>query len=378
MLPDYMVPAVVVVLDRLPLTVNGKLDRKALPAPEFTGAAFRAPRTPVEKTLAALYAEVLGVSRVGIDDSFFDLGGHSLSATRLVSRIRSVAGVEVPIRVIFESPTIAELVPRLGEEIEPGLLDPFAVILPIRSEGSGPPLWCVHPGGGLSWCYMGLRAHLPDQPIYGLQARGFDGVTPLPKSIEAMAADYLEQILTVQDDGPFLLLGWSFGGLVAHAIATALERRGREVALLAMMDSVPGAGGPLTAESAPSDENIHHAIRAWAQSRYGEVVDSPDTAPIWDAARAIYRNDLRLSADHVPQIYHGDLVFLRPTSTDDGSTSGESSSDGWRPYVTGDIVTHDVHSTHADMDQPRPVAEIAQIIEHELATPGRHTRQSDG
>ncbi|WP_255284961.1 non-ribosomal peptide synthetase [Rhodococcus jostii] len=378
MLPDYMVPAAVVVLDRLPLTVNGKLDRRALPAPEFTGGVFRAPRSPAEETLVALYAEVLGVSRVGIDDSFFDLGGHSLSAAQLVSRIRSVSGVEVPIRVIFESPTIAELAPRLREDIEPGLLDPFAVILPIRSEGSGPPLWCIHPGGGLSWCYMGLRAHLPDRPIYGLQARGFDGVTPLPTSIETMAADYLEQILTVQEDGPFLLLGWSFGGLVAHAIATAMERRGLEVALLAMMDSVPGAGDLLSGEAAPTDEDIHQSIRAWAQSRYGEIVDSPDTAPIWDAAHAIYRNDLRLSAGHVPQIYHGDVVFLRPTLTEDGTMSSEASSDRWRAYVTGDIVTHDVHSTHADMDQPRPVAEIARIIDHELAEPGRHTRQPDG
>ncbi|KXF48267.1 hypothetical protein AXA44_30715 [Rhodococcus sp. SC4] len=377
-LPEYMVPAAVVVLDRLPLTVNGKLDRRALPAPEFTGGVFRAPRSPVEETLTSLYAEVLGVPRVGIDDSFFDLGGHSLSATQLVSRIRSVSGVEVPIRVIFESPTVAELAPRLGEEVEPDALDPFAAILPIRSEGFGPPLWCVHPGGGLSWCYMGLRAHLPGRPIYGLQARGFDGVTPLPTSIETMAADYLEQILTVQDDGPILLLGWSFGGLVAHAIATALERRGLEVAFLAMMDSVPGAGDLLIGRAAPSDDDIRQSIRAWAQSRYGEIVDSPDYAPVWDAARAIYRNDLRLAADHVPQIYHGDVVFLRPTVTDDGSMSSESSAETWHAYVTGDIVTHDVHSTHADMDQPRPLAEIARIIDHALAEPGRRTRQPEG
>ncbi|GAF50796.1 putative non-ribosomal peptide synthetase, partial [Rhodococcus wratislaviensis NBRC 100605] len=378
MLPDYMIPAAIITMDHLPLTVNGKLDRRALPAPEFTGEVFQAPRSPVEETLASLYAEVLGVSGVGIDDGFFDLGGHSLSATRLVGRIRSVLGVEVPIRMVFESPTIAELAPRLGEDIEPGLLDPFAVILPIRSEGTGPPLWCIHPGGGLSWCYMGLRAHLPDRPVYGLQARGFDGVTPLPDSIEEMAADYLDQILTVQEDGPFLLLGWSFGGLVAHAIATALERRGLEVALLAMMDSVPGAGDLPTGEAAPSDEDIRRSIRSWAQSRYGEIVDSPDYVPIWDAARAIYRNDLRLSVDHAPQIYRGDVMFLRPTSTDDGSISDESSSDRWHAYVTGDIVTHDIHSTHADMDQPRPLAEIARIINHELATPGRRTRQPEG
>src|SRR5262249_34971494 len=121
-LPEFMVPAAVVVLDKLPLTANGKLDRSALPAPVWGGAAgYRAPRTRSEEVLAELYSEVLQVPRVGIDDNFFDLGGHSLLATRLVSRIRAVLGVEVLIRDVFDCPTIAELAPRISEGVLPQL-----------------------------------------------------------------------------------------------------------------------------------------------------------------------------------------------------------------------------------------------------------------
>ncbi|KJS52069.1 hypothetical protein VM98_33670, partial [Streptomyces rubellomurinus subsp. indigoferus] len=134
--PDYMVPAAVVTLDDLPLTPNGKLDRKALPAPDFT-ASFRggAPGTPQEEVLCALFAEVLGLPSVGVEDGFFDLGGDSLLATRLIGRVGSVFGVKVTIRALFESPTVATLARRLGVDDD---RDPLDVLLPLRVSGERP------------------------------------------------------------------------------------------------------------------------------------------------------------------------------------------------------------------------------------------------
>lgn len=242
-LPEHMVPSAVVVLGTLPLDANGKLDRAALPAPSFEVATGgRAPRTPREEALCALFGEVLGVDGVTIDDDFFLLGGHSLLASKLASQARAALATELSMRDLFEAPTVARLVARL-DAAGPAPAQPqqsLDILLPLRGEGQRPPLFCVHPGGGLGWSYTGLLRHLaPDQPVYALQARGLTEPDVLPASVEEMAADYLGQIRTVQPTGPYHLLGWSFGGLIAHAMATRLQEQGEEVATLAVVDAYP-------------------------------------------------------------------------------------------------------------------------------------------
>src|SRR6185312_4656551 len=239
-LPEYMVPSSVMVLPEWPLLPNGKIDRRALPLPgraSRAGETLRAPRTPHEDLLCGLFAEMLAVERVGIDDNFFDLGGHSLLAARLVSRVRTVLGVDLAVHTLFESPSVAQLSERITLGSSPETA--FARVLPLRRRGALPALFCIHPGGGLSWCYAGLLRELdPARPLYGIQASGDE---PAYADIASMAADYARTIRGLQANGPYNVLGASFGGMVAHAVACALQREGCEVGVLALMDAYPPA-----------------------------------------------------------------------------------------------------------------------------------------
>ncbi|WP_229892769.1 thioesterase domain-containing protein, partial [Streptomyces tendae] len=376
-LPDYMVPAAFVALDAIPLTLNGKVDRKALPVPPTTAAlTSRLPRTPREELLARLFADVLGRESVGIDDSFFDLGGHSLQAARLVSRIRKAMSAGLNIRDLFEAPTVAALAARLASG---HTSDAWEVLLPLRTTGDRPPLFCVHPGFGLSWSYLGFAAHLPDDlPLYGLQARSLQHTTDLPGSVDEMADAYLARIRSVQKAGPYHLLGWSFGGLVAHQIAVKLQEQGEVVALLAVLDSYPEASSD--ALTTAEEEEFETLL-----SSFGEATDEDHRKSCVQEARPsvhriasgltdldddrlaavlyTYARNVRLMREFTPGKFHGELVFFSASAE---QTADTRAADVWEEYVVGPISVEEIDCTHGEMTQPPALAAIGRLLSAEL------------
>ncbi|UUM21367.1 non-ribosomal peptide synthetase [Mycoavidus sp. SF9855] len=367
-LPEYMTPAAFVRLDALPLTPNGKLDRQALPAPDdeaFAHQLYEAPQGEIETALAGIWAELLGLERISRHDSFFALGGHSLLAMQMTSRIHTTLGVEIALRTLFEAPTVMELAQRLFK-LDGAQDDSFAVLLPIKPTGTQPPLFCVHPAAGLSWSYIALSKYLnADQPVYGLQARGLNGVPPLAKTIDAMASDYIRQIRRIQPGGPYYLLGWSFGGSVAHSMATQLEQQGEKVALLALLDSYPDYS-----QRSNEPEMDQEAAYIKLFGRYGDK-GIPDAGEyLWGKTRDVIENNCHIAMHFSPLIYGGDVLFFRATITEDESIP--LTPDLWKPYVLGNVEIYDIHCKHEDMDRPAPTAEIGHILAQKLDELQKH------
>jgi amino acid adenylation domain-containing protein len=247
-LPEHMLPSAYVTLDEIPLTPNGKIDRRALPAPDLSRQqvrnAFVKHRDTIELQLRHIWEQLLRIQPIGVKDDFFELGGHSLLAVRMFNRIEEVFGRVLPLATLLQAPTIEKLAEHLRDEDRSAH---WSSLVAIQPEGARPPLFCIHAGGGNVLFYRDLARHLgPDQPFYALQPQGLDRKRPRHTRVEEMAAHYINEIRTLQVEGPYYLGGACFGGLVALEMAQQLHAQGQEVALLAMFDTNgPGYPKPL-------------------------------------------------------------------------------------------------------------------------------------
>ncbi|MEB3233333.1 MAG: SDR family NAD(P)-dependent oxidoreductase [Leptolyngbyaceae bacterium] len=228
------------ILDHLPLTESGAIDREQLSTMgrRTTGEAVQ-PRSEIEKQLAQIWQAVLGINRVGVQDSFFELGGTSIQAAKLFAQIDQVLGTNLPLATLFTAQTIEQLAALIQQDGG----NEWSSVVPIQPGGTKPPLFCVHGAGGNILMYRGLVDYLgSDQPLYGLQAAGLNG-GPAITQLKEMASLYVEGIQTVQPEGPYYLLGLSVGGMIAVEIARLLQQQGHKVELLGMIDSL-GPGYP--------------------------------------------------------------------------------------------------------------------------------------
>jgi amino acid adenylation domain-containing protein len=380
-LAEYLVPATFVKVDRVPLTANGKVDYEALPVVEAQShPRARGPRTPSERILCELFAEVLGVASVGIDDVFFELGGHSLLAARLISRVRAVLGVDVTIGQLLQAPTVAGI-SEMIESASMGL--PLQAVLPLRGTGRRPPVFCLHPGGGLAWCYFGLLRYIPKEyPVYGLQSRRLTESTQLPPSVAELADGYVARIREIQPTGPYRLLGWSFGGVLAQAVAARFQRQGESIASLVLLDAgrhdFDDVGHRELLELALEATDAFRAEPGEGRlpvARVKEILESRQSplAGLDEEVLAVLletaEHNLELNAKFVPEHMTGDAVVIEAAGRD-GTPSGVSAL--WDRVVAGNVETHVVPFDHRELMTPPALAAIGPIIMRVLKQTPQH------
>jgi len=262
-LPDHMVPSAFVVLQAMPLTPNGKIDKRGLPAPACNNSATETAGATdaLQAQLVKIWEAVLGKKPIGIRDNFFELGGHSLLAARLMHRTGQALGKTLPLAMLFQAPTIERLTAVLHQD---GWSHQWSSLVPIQPKGTRPPFFCVHGVGGNVLNFRELAQLMsPEHPFYGLQAQGLNGERPCFSRVEDMAVHYLKELKTIQPEGPYFIGGYSFGGLVAYEMAQQLRANGEPVGLLALLDTYAGrlrsvSGSVLRMVMHPSRQALFH------------------------------------------------------------------------------------------------------------------------
>ncbi len=376
-LPVHMVPAAYVALTAFPLTPSGKLDRRALPDPEISSGGRRVARTAEELRLCALVGAVLGIEVTGVDDDFFALGGHSLLLVRLAAAIRREFGVQLAVADLMVTPTVADIAAMLTGGADRRDSAALAPVLALRTGGTRPPLFCVHPASGLSWQFAGLKRYVPeDIPLYGLQSPLFT-TSRLPDTITALAAGYADEVQRVAPTGPVRLLGWSFGGSLALLIAQELRRRGRIVGFLGMLDA--------RTDTTIDDEFDETAVLGGLLREMGFPVEVGSRVDVSDAVRLVRDSDDAIGMLEDTQIaqvvenyvaaerltagadygrYDGDVFFVDASVLEMDLTGVASRQ--WRPHVGGRLQVVTLDCRHSELMDAATLEQLGPLIAAEL------------
>ncbi|MGZ4123078.1 MAG: non-ribosomal peptide synthetase, partial [Tumebacillaceae bacterium] len=399
-LPEYMVPSAYVLLESIPLTTNGKVDRKELPAPSGSQLAERkepyvAPRDALESELVRIWEELLGTSPIGIQENFFSLGGHSLLAVRLMAQLKKQFGRDYPMGLLFQGGTIAHMADLLRRE---GIVQPQTSLIPIQPQGSKAPFFCVHPVGGHVLCYLDLSRTLgTEQPFYGLQARGLEpGQEPLTQ-IQEMAASYIDEMRTVQAEGPYHLGGWSLGGIVAFEMAHQLRRAGQEVASLVLFDSftpelvrqpgewkeadvlsnfaydLAGGLGVVGVNEAPEwlaqlsqmePEDGMRLLFTHMVEWNEYMTDDEESFEQFRRLFRVFQANLLSLQSYEPERYAQDVTLIRASVRPQQAEGNPSfdDSNGWAALVKGELTVHEVSGDHFTILQQPSVVQLAKIV----------------
>jgi thioesterase domain-containing protein/acyl carrier protein len=411
-LPEYMVPSSFVILDSLPLTASGKLNRRALPAPDDSIDRARrtltTPRTPIEKSLTGIWADVLQLKDIDIDDDFFELGGHSLLAVQLFAQIEKKLGKRLPLATLFQAPTVAQLAAVIQKDWTPewSSLIEINPVEPAPPNGARPPFFCVHALGGNVLEYYELAHHLgTEQPFYGLQSAGLDGKNAPHTRVEDMAEHYIKEMKELQPAGPYFIGGRSLGGIVAFEMAQQLRARGEKIGVLALLDTYPAGYAKLLKDQTTLRARFSRVLsRTKAhcanlgslsfKNKLLYVAAKSKFAPrkiksqFWRQAHSSFANlgrplpralqniqelnSLAVRA-YVPQVYDGEITLFWASSDLRASVD---LVEGWRALAGGGIEVQEIPGTHLDIVKEPHVSTLALKLRESLArAQGRHLQQ---
>ena len=374
-LPDYMIPARILVLDHLPISPNGKIDRVTLATAgdsssgEGTepGVTCLAPRDRWELQLARIWEELLDRRPIGVTEDFFQLGGDSLLAMDLVFRIERSFGRQLSVATLLRSATIGQLAEQLRRGVGS---QPWSPLVPFQAQGTRRPLFCVHPGGGNVLCYLPLASHLSaEQPVYGLEAAGLDGTRPPSRRVEVMATRYIQAMREVQPQGPYAVGGWSFGGIVAYEMAGQLLDQGDEISLLAIMDAgilysliimhtiFPREElGLAELQRLPPAEQVDEFRRRTASA---QLVPPQASQALAERIYQIFVANAHAMMDYRPRCYPGKLTLF--LGREKLAKTRHDPSEEWRD-LCDEVELHEVPGSHLTLIHEPHVKVLAEIL----------------